>query len=221
MKLKQRVCLCILLLVVFSFGLSAVETPRADVLAAARAGLSSYLPLILTPEEMAIGKAKLGFGFQEYTIDPARLTGEPGVPLWEKVRPTGAWRFVVQIGGRPVALLTVDVMDGKWQAVGIGAVQLAQEVQSVLASWPQESGFQYRFIRIFQAQADFMEVSKGTEEPRYAPLIAARVSLQINALETGPNQRLFQSEIAEPLREIVSNVMEKNKQNSMNQNTEK
>jgi hypothetical protein len=221
MKLTERVVLCMLLLVILSVSLTAVETPRADVLMAAREGLGTYLPLILSPEDLGTGKIQLGYGFAEYTVDPDRLLQEMEVPLWEKARPTGAWRFVVLFDGNPIALLTVDFMDGRWQTVGIGAAQLAEEVQSVTTSWPEESGFKHRFIRIYQANADFMEIQKDREEPRYTPLIAARVSLQIQGIESGPYQRLFQSEIVEPLREIVLNAMEKNKTNTMMEMKEK
>lgn len=209
MKVSQRVSLCFLLFLILGITLNAVDKPNKEVLMAARTGLDSYLPLILSPEVISTSTVQLGYGFPEYTVAPERLLADNGESLWEKTTPTGAWRFVILKDGQPIALLTVDKLDGLWQAVNIGALQLANEVQSVVTTWPEENGFQYRFIRIFQAKADFMAVKKETEEPRYAPLIAARVALQIESIENEPLQRLYQSEIMEPLQDIVLNALGK------------
>jgi len=216
--------LFVVLLVCFALSVSAIQAPPAAVVSAAEAGLTNLVPRLnggASFEAASSGKVELGFGFQIHTIEPTEFTGEPGRPMWEMVSPIGIWRFVVTIDGIPAGLMTVAQVDGQWQAVGIGAKTLAQEVETVRRAWPQADGYEYRFIRVFQAEADFMEVKKGLEQPGYAPMISARVSLQIQSLENGPNRRLFQSEIIEPLRDIVMQTLEQDAKLNNRHNTER
>jgi hypothetical protein len=50
-------------------------------------------------------------------------------------------------------------MNNTWTPVSIGAAGLAKELQAVIEAWPVSSGYSYRLIRVYQAKAEFIELS--------------------------------------------------------------
>jgi hypothetical protein len=73
--------------------------------------------------------------------------------------------------------MTVDRMDGEWRAVSLGASELAQQLTALMLRWP-ESSHRLRFIRVYQANADFVEVARGGQVLGVVPLLSARISLE-------------------------------------------
>lgn len=120
--------------------------------------------------------AKLGLGFEIFSAHPQTLLAG-GRPLDQMLMGTGVWNFVVLADGHPVALLELEKVLGKWQVNGAGAAKLAQDVHAVSEQHAGKNAF--RFVRIYQATADFMEVKDMEGRARYAPLIAARKSLRM------------------------------------------
>ncbi|MCM2356852.1 MAG: hypothetical protein NDI77_01775 [Geobacteraceae bacterium] len=107
-----------------------------------------------------IDSAELGEGFQIFTIHPSKLLDESvSMDFQSLVAPTNQWKFLVVTGDKANALLEVNFVDGKWIPVGIGASVLAKELSGFLAAWPASSGYQYRFIRVYQATSDLLELS--------------------------------------------------------------
>lgn len=177
--------------------LNARVAPPPEVVKAAAEGLDVFV-------DMKEGKeVRLGLGFQVHTVDPRTLVEEPGLTLEGMLLPMDMWRFLVFENGVPTALLTVAREGGAWKAVSFGGAGLAAEIQTLQEAWPAESGFKFRFIRIYQARADFMQIDKGTDTLGYAPLAAAKVALSLQSLDLDATTLLHDSEILAPLRNLV------------------
>lgn len=128
----------------------------------------------------------LGIGFEVNTIDPAALAyAGKTADLGAMTRGTGQWNFVVLSKGRPVALLEVGNVGGRWQVLGAGASALAADVQAAAQS--NARGGRFKFVRVYQATSDLMQVSGADGSARYVPLMAARESLGLaKTAEGGP-----------------------------------
>jgi len=125
-----------------------------------------------------LARLRLGRGFAVYTVDPADITS--GNDLSSAAKPTGQWRFVVRLGSRPVGLVTVDQVNGQWQVVSYGGAGLAEDVDAKMRQHGNPDRSNLRFVRIFQAHSDFLEVvSPADGRARLAPLVSARVSLHM------------------------------------------
>ncbi len=111
----------------------------------------------------------LGIGFEVNTIDPAALLyARRDADLSRVTRGTGIWNFVVLSKGQPVALLEVGRQDGRWQVLGAGATRLARDVQAAAQGHARDGAF--RFVRVYQATADLMEVRGPDNRAQYVPL---------------------------------------------------
>lgn len=119
--------------------------------------------------------ATLGLGFEIYSAHPQTLLAG-GRPFDQMLIGTGVWNFVVLVDKNPVALLELEKVNGKWQVNGAGAAKLAQDVYVSTQNHAGKDAF--RFVRIYQATADFMEVKDMEGRARFAPLLAARQSLR-------------------------------------------
>lgn len=161
-------------------------------------GLPKGFPLAVgTTADLA--SARLGRGFAVYTVDPADVAANDD--LSTVAHPTGTWRFVVRVGSHPVGLVTVVQANGQWQVVSYGGAELADDVEKAMRAHGNADRSNVRFIRIFQARADFLEVQSDTDgQARLAPLVSARQSLRIPAAA----QALEQAAVLPSLRAAVT-----------------
>lgn len=157
----------------------AGEAPSDDIKKAGREGIAVFLKdtrigslnRLGFESQADIDNAELGDGFQIFTINPDKLLDESSVQeLQSLVTPTNQWVFVIRAGMKANALLRVEVVDGKWIPVSIGASELARELSSLMAKWPVSSGYEYRFIRVYQARSDLIELSRGGKFIGFIPL---------------------------------------------------
>lgn len=212
----NRLNISLLIVVVMIFGvvsLTAADLPPAGAVKAAQDGLKAFFPQQGEAVEESgfavnsfnsLQSATVDFGFRVNTIDPMRLKNPGNDLLCRMISPTPSWRFLVLSGGEPIGLITVEFIDGQWQAVSAGAAELALEVFKVKSAWPQEGGYDLRFVRVFQATSDLIEVSRGQGDViGYVPLKAARVSLQMNQPDVNPTSLMYDSELIFPLGELV------------------
>ena len=211
-NLKNGLLMSLILSVALMFGtvFLGAATPPADVLNAAQNGLKIFTALngdsmddcvfnVSSREEL--DHAVVGFGFRMYSVNPKFLR-DPGNRLLSRmVEPTPTWRFVVLSKTKPIGLITVNLVNGQWQAVGAGAAELAAEVNMVRKAWPARDGFDFRFVRVYQATADFIEVSHKQNMMGYVPMKAARVSLNMGQMDLQADQLMAESELMEPLRD--------------------
>ncbi|MEN3809306.1 hypothetical protein ABH309_02775 [Chromobacterium piscinae] len=121
-----------------------------------------------------LASLRLGRGFPVYSVNPQRLLAADA-DLSGLMAPTGSWRFVALSGSRPVGLVTVEKVEGRWQAIAFGAAELAKNVEAAQAG----HGGQTRFLRVYQAQSDFLEVAQTDGKPRFAALMSARERLSL------------------------------------------
>jgi hypothetical protein len=161
-------------------------------------GLPKGFPLAIS--NMAeLASARVGRGFAVYTVDPADIAAADD--LSAVARPTGTWRFVVRVGSRPVGLATVVQTNGQWQVVSYGGAILANDVESAMRQHGNADRSNLRFIRVFQAHADFLEVQSPAEgRARLAPLYSARQSLRMPERAAA----LEQNEVIPSLRAAVA-----------------
>ncbi|SUX55607.1 hypothetical protein [Chromobacterium vaccinii] len=141
-----------------------------------------------------LASLRLGRGFPVYSVNPQRLLAADA-DLSGLMAPTGSWRFVALSGSRPVGLVTVEKLEGRWQAIAFGAAELAKNVEAAQAGHAGQT----RFLRVYQAQSDFLEVAQADGKPRFAALMSAREAL---SLEKQP-ALLDGADLIEPLRAAV------------------
>jgi hypothetical protein len=183
------------------FGLMA-EEPPVEAVQAAQKGICD-IPFHL-PGNASPDNAVIGHGFQVYSVPPMTLVNSSA--LRPVIAPLGLWRFVVVADGSPVALITAAQVEGNWRAVSMGGARLAAEVHQVMEQWPSSKGYNHRFVRIFQARADFIEVSRKGEPFGFVPLTASRLAFGLE----GPFDAgviLQESEVLTPLQRIVKEKM--------------
>ena len=189
-KTTQIICMLTVFLI-FAAPALARETAPQEVLQSAKDGLSSFLKAIPFSDLRHYGfsagedlsRATLGTAFRVYTITPDKIMDfESNMKLSSLVFPTELWFFPVLYNGEFRTILTVDKMNGQWQAVAIGSSGLATQLEDVAAEWPESEGYEYKFIRIYQARSDFVILSQK-EMIRLFPLESARIALKLT--ETG------------------------------------
>lgn len=178
-----------------------------------RAGASPQgFPLdVADPQDLK--DAKLAYGFPVYTIKPNDIMTGRG-DLHSMTLPTGEWRFVITVHETPVGMATLQQVNGGWKITSYGAAVLAKDVDAVLALHANAELSNVRFVRIFQAQSDFLEVmSPQDAHARFAPLHSARQSLLIqqrNEKSGNPavnDGLLEQSDFIDSLRASVKSNM--------------
>ncbi len=145
----------------------AGQTPPADVLKAATEGLQPYVNKIPAGEKALygfgagddLGAASLGTPFLVQTITPAALEKfQAGTAVAAVMSPTTMWYFPVLVAGQYRAILVVDQLDGRWQAVSLGYAGLAKELGAFVRQWPAEKGYHPVLITVFQARQHLVTV---------------------------------------------------------------
>ena len=196
------------------------QLARSQAQLAAQQGLAEYQQgklqayAGLAPDNMAFDvssmeellQARIGHGFEIHTIKPQDVAGGR-TDLSGMATPTGSWRFVVQVGDKPIGLVTVELMDGRWQAVSFGGAGLAREYEAVRVAHGNSDGSNLRFIRVYQAQSDLLEViSTNDGKARFAAMKSAQESLlRFGLNKAQPDAGLFDaSQLMQSLRAAVS-----------------
>ena len=186
----------------------AEAMPPEEVVNAAEQGLINFSQNIppqnfsqlgfLSQDE--ISKNQLGEAFQIYTIHPDDLLNfEKNIwSISDLLVPTNLWNFLILSDGLAKAVLMVDFFDNKWTAVGIGSSGLAVQLKKIIETWPLSSGYQHRFIRIYQANADFVEITLSGTTVGLIPLTSGRAAMDLadtnfNALDLHDPQNILTS----------------------------
>lgn len=177
------------------------HSDRAGAQAAAERGLAEYVQrkqrhagasrakALAVDGADELARARIAGGFEVHTVAPDEMLAGRG-ELRQMAKPSGVWRFFARIDARPLGLVTVQRVDGRWQAVSFGAAGLAQELSTLMAQHGQAGSALrgrggdgggsdgLRFIRIHQAQTDLLEVTSPRDlQSRYALLSSARHAL--------------------------------------------
>jgi hypothetical protein len=171
----RRVAACVTLTVLASAvalaqgrGGGGQRAVPSDVRAAAESGLAQLLGPDSARGLDRLGfrnraeatDAKIGDGFQVFTVQPDLLAASETADISSAAAPSTQWLFLVTSGGAPRSILTVDQVGGVWTAVSIGGAEMSEALATLLARWPT-STYSHRFIRSYEAAAEMMEVSRG------------------------------------------------------------
>ncbi|MDP1977298.1 hypothetical protein [Undibacterium sp.] len=158
--------------------------------------------------------ARIDYGFQVYSVPPQDVMNGRG-DLRSMARATGEWRFVISLNNNPIGLATLRQNNGRWGITSYGGAVLAKDVDAAIAMHGNSTRSNLRFIRVYQAMSDFLEVVSPIDaRARFAPLHAARQSLllQQRSEKTGTSSTntglLEQSDILDPLRVSVKRNIE-------------
>lgn len=158
-------------------------------------------------------EAVIAYGFPVYTIDPNDILTS-GIDLSRVAKPTGEWRFVITSNGRPIGLATLELVNGLWETVAYGAATLSKDIDAMMSFHANADHSNIRFIRVFQAQSDFLEVVSASDaKARFVPLYSARESLLLNVGKHGKGTNtdsgglLEQADFSEALRATVESNM--------------
>ncbi|MFZ6678903.1 hypothetical protein [Undibacterium sp. Tian12W] len=150
--------------------------------------------------------AKIGYGFPVYSLPPQDVMTGRG-DLRSMAKATGEWRFVITLNDTPIGLATLRQNNGRWGVISYGGAVLAKDVDAAIAVHGNSTRSNLRFIRVYQAMSDFLEVVSPTDaRARFAPLQAARQNLLLQqrseklGTQSANNGLLEQSDILEPLR---------------------
>lgn len=190
--------------------------PR-DIRAAAEIGLKGLLEVdagrgldrLGFRDQAEAAGARIGSGFQVFTVPPDQLIGNGSADLTALAAPTTQWLFLVVNGTAPKAVLTVDRVNGVWTAVSIGGANLSEDLSALMARWPA-SAYQHRFIRSQQAAAEVMEISGGGRVLGAVPFRSARVSLRAGG-RFDANDLWSTSEVTDRMRPAVKAAMGRGK----------
>lgn len=150
--------------------------------------------------------AVIGYGFPVYTVDPTDLVAGRNT-MQGMAKPTAQWRFVITLHGRPIGMSTVERNNGKYETVEYGASVLSKDVDAAANFHGNADKSNLRFMRIYQARSDFLEVVGQDGRARFAPLHSARESLMLKqrAVKAGKagDDLLDESDFIQPLRSAV------------------
>jgi len=156
------------------------DVPPHEVKQAAERGLPDFLNAIPREDlerygfknEEELKAATLGEPYRVYTIVPERLASyKEGTKLSALISETNSWYFPVMVEDEARTILTVSLLEGRWQAVDIGGLALPQQLQMLSARLPTilgekgiSGGYSTKFVRVFQLYADFLAVDSDKGE---------------------------------------------------------
>ncbi|WP_408950738.1 hypothetical protein [Lysobacter sp. Hz 25] len=167
------------------------------------AGQAAGLVKVLSLDgEGSLRSLRVGRAVPVAFVDPALLLA--GSDIAQATRGAPTLRYVLWDGQTPVGLATLDPdARGRYQVVGVGASGLANEIEAVALQRRGQGSL--RLVRSRQGVADFLEMSDGSQVPRYVPLAAARANLALDAAETAATaQGLSAAQATPALRAAVA-----------------
>ncbi|MFQ5813456.1 MAG: hypothetical protein ACE5I2_09770 [Anaerolineae bacterium] len=151
-------------------------SPPDEVLAAAEKELPAFLKAIPSSELAQHGfnsadevaEATLGEPYEVFTMIPEAIKAyRAGTRLSALLTKTNTWYFPVMVGGEPRTILTVALVEGEWEAVDIGGLELPKNLDRADKALPGlmatrvKGDYTAKFVRVFQLYADFMAVESA------------------------------------------------------------
>lgn len=199
---------------------NALKRQSAEALAAAQRDFAQFaaaqqqlrgsgapidFPLDIT-DLQDLKQAVVSYGFPIHTVDPNEmLAGRSSMQGMAK--PSAQWRFVITLQGRPIGMATVERNNGRYETVEYGASVLSKDVDAMAGLHGNADKSNLRFLRVYQARSDFLEVMGQDGRARFAPLHSARESLVLKqrASKAGkPDDGLLdEADFIQPLRSAV------------------
>lgn len=203
------VTLSVMAILAMGFVSVEAETPSEELFHVARLGLDNFVAAYAGSADdpgaavvLSLKDGVISRGFRVYTVTPSQLLSKVDQTFDTLVEPTDMWRFIVEVGGKAAGLITVAKVEDKWEAVTVGAAELAQEISEMYAKYPEQEGYVTRFVRVYQAQSDFLEVSGEGQVKGFAPFKSGRMALDVENV-LNPGALISEAEIRISLRDVV------------------
>ena len=177
-------------------------------------GAANGFPLDIS-DMQDLKNARVSYGFPVYTVDPKDLLAGRS-DLQALAKANGQWRFVISLNDKPIGLATVEQINGRWETLSYGGAVLAQDVDAAFGFHANANRSNTRFIRVYQAKSDFLEVVAASDgRARFMPLYSARQSLllQQRSLKQGDalaskDGLLDSSDVLDPLRAAIKSNLD-------------
>jgi len=178
---RQRIFLLVstVILCITAIGQATyAATVPAEVIDAANGGLPKFLDLIQADDVRHYGfdnpaelsRVVLGNPFLIYTLWPDDILAfAEGRAVDLPIRPTSMWQFPVLCDGEVRTLLTVDLMDGRWEAVKIGGLAPGPEMAGLAERWQESGGYDLKYVHVFQTGSQFIAVTRE-KTTRFVPI---------------------------------------------------
>lgn len=155
--------------------------------------------------------ARIEYGFAMHTIDPTDLIAGRS-SMQRMAKPINQWRFVITLHDRAIGMATVERNNGRFETVAYGAAVLAKDVDALAGMHGNADKSNLRFVRIYQARSDLLEVVAADGRAKFAPMHSARESLLLQQRASKDGKRadslLDESELLQPLRAAVKQNLE-------------
>jgi hypothetical protein len=217
--MKKRISILLMACVISLLMMSSLNAESApnEVVRAARDGLRMFLNAIPEGELGYFGftskeefdQTTIGTPFRIYTISPNKILSYKGeADISSLLSPTGEWLCPVICLGKARVLLTVARMQGQWQTVDLGGAIDAVEIEQISQSWPPSQGYEMKFIRVYQANSDFILLTKG-KVSNLVPLKGAAVVLGlVKKGETYEYKQMSPADVLPKLAPVVKAALQ-------------
>jgi hypothetical protein len=176
----------------------------------ARGSASADFPLEISNLQ-ELKEAKIEYGFAMHTIDPQELIAGRST-MQRMAKPINQWRFVITAHNRPIGMATVERNKGRYETVSYGAAVLSKDVDALATMHGNADKSNLRFVRIFQARSDLLEVVSADGQAKFAPMHSARESLMLQQRAGKDGKRsdglLDEADLVQPLRAAVKQNLE-------------
>ncbi|BBM88097.1 papain-like cysteine protease family protein [Candidatus Uabimicrobium amorphum] len=112
-----------------------------------------------------LANCSLGMSFQLKAIVPEKLRAYTNEDTVASIsQDTDTWYFAIVSAEKNIAILSVAKVDEKWQAVSLGNVLLASQLQNIQKTWANERGFEPQVIVSYQARQYFFHIPQLNKE---------------------------------------------------------
>lgn len=153
--------------------------------------------------------ATLGDGFEIFTISPEKILDESSSQnLQSLVTSTKQWCFFITVNGEIKTIVTVALIDDKWTTTELGSPEFAKIMGKLFSIWPASAGYRFRYVRVYQANASFVEVYLRDELIGIVPSKTLMGYLGITLEEYDPTNLVSPNGVRAALRPAVKHNIE-------------
>ncbi len=223
----------LLLVAVLFLGLNmvilAAETLPQEARNAALQGMDNFITSNNLPDiarssagfsSVQASSAILGEGFQVYRVNETELLNS--TRSFDRIAdPTDIYRFLVVSENQPMSLVTVGKFNNEWTTIKVGARGIAEKFQQILKTWPATDGFTHRFIRVYNATLDLVEISVNNQVIGYVPLSPIQSIVGVEDPSFDPSMLYYESDFRIQLRDRVEMVRRNSKKEEVSNNLPK
>jgi hypothetical protein len=155
-------------------------------------------------------ESKISYGFEIYTIDPKYII-EGKNELKYGTKGTGDWVFILKNKLKVIGSITISKSHDEWKLKEFGGLKFSREVDDRLYDFRNFGTSNFRIVRIFSANADFLEIYQSNNgQVLYAPLPSSR-KLFPQLIQNEDRNKLYDgSLLLESLRRNINHTDGKN-----------